>query len=296
MDIALQGASKAEELIRLEDPRSHYAFAKIFEAKGWGAGRRNRERLKLLQNLDAELSRMLHDGERIVAVTWGQEYSFFESYFLGAWAMLLNRRALLLTTERLLLLQINWRKQLLELKSQIRYGAIRKLGGSWLGQLQVKLAKGKGLMFTQIPRAMRKPFAQALEAQRASAPVSPIATREHLCPHCYEPLVEVVPACPKCRGTFKSASRARWLSLAFPGVGDLYLGHRLLGGFQIAGAALMWMILVPAMLAGASGGEGAAAAIPLFVVCLMAHAIDAWVTGHTAGKGLYPEKPGSAAR
>lgn len=303
MDIALQGASRAEDLIPIDDPRSHYHFAKIFEAKGWGAKGRNKERLKLLQNLDPALSDLLHDGERVVAVTWGQEYSFFESYFLGVWALLLNRRALLLTPERLLLFQISSRRKLLALKAQVRFGAIQKIAGSWLGHLSLKLASKKTVLLTQIPRAMRKPFRATLESLRSQSHVSNASGREHLCPHCWEPIAEIVPLCPKCRGTFKSASRARWLSLVFPGLGDLYLGHKLLGVFQLSVAAAYWAgvgIGLGASMAEAGpddpGVNVAATAVVFALMLVMLHGVDALVTGHTAKKGLYPEKRGATSR
>jgi len=297
MDVYLQGASKADELIPLDDPRSHYAFAKIFETKGWGASRRNKERLKLLQSLDGALSEMLRDGERVLSVAWGDEYSLLEEYFLRAWAHFMNRRALLLTNERLLVLQISVRKKLLQLKSQVRWGAIKKVKTSWLGMVMITPKQGKRLDLARIPRAMKKAFTSAIDAQRRTAHVSNVEAREHLCPHCYEPHVEMPPACPKCRGTFKSASRARWLSFLFPGLGDLYLGHRWLGVFQVVGALCAWVVFANAFLEGSQrdGFDARAAAISFGIVLLFMHGIDAWVTGHTAKKGLYPEKRGALA-
>jgi hypothetical protein len=294
MDIALQGASKPEELIPLDDPRGHYAFGKIFEKPGWRTRRRNRDRLKLLQNLDGPLSEMLHDGERVTCVAWGTEYSLLEEYFLRVWAHYMNRRALLLTNERILVLQISSGKKLLALKSQLRYCAIKKLKTSWLGMVLITPKQGKRLELARIPGAVRKSFTPAIESLRKSAHVSNVVTREHLCPHCYEPIVELVPACPKCRGTFKSARRARWLSFLFPGAGDLYLGHRWLGGFQVAGGLLVWTTLLAGVGADFDGSAQAAtaAAITLAIAFLLLHGVDAWVTGHTASKGLYPENRG----
>ncbi|MFI5316006.1 MAG: hypothetical protein ACHQ6T_09900 [Myxococcota bacterium] len=296
MDVALQGASKAEELIPLEDPGSHYAFSKIFEAKAWGAARRNRERLKLLQSLDRALEEMLHDGERVECVAWGEEYSLLESYFLRVWAHFMNRRALLLTSERVLVLQISVRRKLLELKSQVRFAAIEKAKTTWTGLVRISPKRGKALDLARLPRPMRKAFARAVEARRQAAHVSSVATREHLCPHCYEPLAELVPACPKCRGTFKSPSRARWLSFAFPGLGDLYLGHRWLGWFQIACGFFVWSVLAGGMFDGRHGpADWAASAVTVATVLVLLHGVDAWVTGHTAQKGLYPDQRGVRA-
>ncbi len=296
MDIALHGAATAEELIPLDDPRSHYAFSKIFEKPGWLANRRNKDRLKVLRNLDAQLSEMLHDGERVSAVAWCQEYSFVESYFLGIWAYLLNRRALLVTQERILLFQIDSRRRPKELKAQIRHGAIQKLSNTWLGShLRLRLKSKRWMLLSQIPRSMRKSVRETIEAQRKTASPSNVVSREHLCPHCWEPIVDLVPSCPKCRGTFKSPARARWLSLAFPGLGDLYLGHTFLGWLQIVAAVFWWGLLAPAILTDSEVGLPEKAVI-LGVLALVMHGLDAVVTGYTAKKGLYPEKPGPASR
>jgi hypothetical protein len=285
MDPLLQSAERAEHLAGLDDPRSKYVFSRIFESSGWGAKRRNKFRLKLLQNLDAELQRMLHDGERVLAVTPAQEYSLLESYFMGLWAYALNRRALVFTNQRMLVLQVDWRCRLSQLKSQIRYGAIAKLGGKLTGQLKVALARGKTLAFTQIPRASRQPLRALIEERRAAAQPVSFGGLEYLCPHCYEALAELVPDCPKCRSVFKSASKARALSFVFPGLGDLYLGHRALGCFEILGAFALWSIFALAI----AQAESVADAAIVFAFGLGFNALDAWVTGHTASKGLYAE-------
>lgn len=285
MDALLQSAERAEHLSALDDPRSKYVFSKIFESSGWGAKRRNKHRLKLLQNLDADLQRMLHDGERVLAVTAAQEYSFVESYFMGLWAYVLNRRALVLTNERMLVLQVDWRGRLSQLKAQIRYAAIAKLGGKLMGQLKVACARGRTLAFTQIPRASREPLRALIEERRAAGQPASFGGLEYLCPSCYAAIAELVPDCPKCRSCFKSASKARALSFVFPGLGDLYLGHRALGCFEILGALALWSIFALAI----AQAESVADAAIVFAFGLGFNALDAWVTGHTASKGLYAE-------
>jgi hypothetical protein len=301
MDIALQGASRADELIPLDDPQSHYAFSKIFEGKGWGAKGRNKRRLKILQALDAQLDELLHDGERVVNVSWGVHFSFVEWYFLGIWSLLLNQRAMLVTNERVLFCQMSSRQKPMPLKSQVRYGALKKIAANWMSQLVVTPKQGKSLIFTRVPGKMRKGLAKEVENLRRTAQPSNVATHEHLCPHCYEPIAELVPSCPKCRGTFKSPSRARSLSFLFPGLGDLYLGHQMLGWFQVIVGVFVWSIFASG-IAETATAEGdaavnlvAAGVMALFLVVFL-HGIDAAVTGHTAKKGLYPEKRGPLTR
>jgi hypothetical protein len=151
-----------------------------------------------------------------------------------------------------------------------------------------------------MPGAMRKAFANTVDGLRRTAQISNVSSHEHLCPHCYEPIAELVPDCPKCRGTFKSPTRARLLSFLCPGLGDLYLGHQVLGWLQVAGAVLMWSIIVGSVFDEGQPGETSeklfVAAFTLGAFTIFFHGIDALVTGHTAKKGLYPEKPGPATR
>lgn len=294
MSSTLQAAKNPEELLAREDPNEPYVWREIFAQSGWLAKRWNKERLKHLKSLDGELRRMLAKGERVHFVTFGQEYSFAESYFLGLWAMLLNRRAIVLTNERVLVLQVNSRRKLMQLKSQVRYGAIAKLAGAWLGQTKLCFAKGRALLFTSVPRADRKALREKLEQLRKAAAPSTAKGREYLCPHCFAALEALAPACPTCRGEFKSPVRAGLLSLVFPGLGDLYLGHHALGAFQIFGAAVVWGLFGTGFVEIANGNgaeptDPTAAAISLVIVLVMLHVVDAGVTHHTAKKGLYAQ-------
>ncbi len=59
-------------------------------------------------------------GEGVEFVSWGIEYALLEYYFMGFWAYSLNRRAVVLTDQRILLLQIDSRRRVRELKSEVR--------------------------------------------------------------------------------------------------------------------------------------------------------------------------------
>ena len=93
------------------------------------------------------------------------------------------------------------------------------------------------------------------------------------------------------RGRFKSANRAGLLSLAFPGLGDLYLGHRGLAVVEMFGAASMWFVIFFGFWGSQNTGEPIPAGT-LLMISLVAfafcHGLDALVTRHTGHKGLYP--------
>jgi len=65
-------------------------------------------------------------------------------------------------------------------------------------------------------------------------------------------------------------------SLLLPGLGDLYLGHRLLGILEIMGSVLVWGIVILNFL------EGKYAILTLLV---LVNGTDAFLTYHMAKKG-----------
>jgi hypothetical protein len=117
---------------------------------------------------------------------------------------------------------------------------------------------------------------------------------EHLCPRCFAAVPGHPAECPACHAGFKSARIAAQRSLLFPGLGDLYLGHRGTAVFEMLGAAIVWIRLVIAPLAGGTdeNGNGVAARPSYWVTALVMvaiiHCIDAAMTHNFALKGHYP--------
>jgi hypothetical protein len=299
MPSLLEAATSFDALLRLSDPRLPYRFDRIFSGEGFFARRLSKQRFALLRRLDGELQRMLESGEKVEYLSWGIEYSFVEAYFLGLWHTLLNRRAVVLTNRRILLLQVSSRRRLLDLKSHVRYEAVQGFTKGALGVLALRLRNGQRVTLTGMPRRDRKALrarigeyladpGNALRAGGASG-------RQNLCPHCYATVTGFPERCPRCAGGFKSGARAGWLSLVLPGLGDWYLGHRALGTIELAGALALWALLLPGL--GASVAEQAddtarwiTLAVGAAILFSVAHVPDAWITRRTGRKGLYPAK------
>jgi hypothetical protein len=288
MEAILQTTGDPSELVHVSDPQLPYRFREIFPGS---ARRLDRKRLKLLQRIDGAVRPLLAESERVEFVSWGIEYSFAEHYFMGVWAQLINRRALVFTDRRILILQIDSRQRLRELKSQVRYAAIEKLARGTLGYLSLVLRDGKKLTLTGIPRKDRKDLRerlkQHLEHGRASEPVQ---SRENLCPHCGEKVVGFPDHCRSCAGAFKSGSQAGWLSLMLPGLGDWYLGHRGLAVIELFGALVMWGVLGLGAVASIDAGDAslAAAGVMAAVLFTFMHGTDALITRRVGRKGIYP--------
>ncbi len=293
MEAILSSASDPSELLNISDSKIPYRFDQIFSAKGFGAKRLAKNRLKLMKAIDPHVQTLLSDGEKVQFVSWGAEYSFVEQFFMGLWAHLINRRALVFTDRRILMIQINSRKKVLDLKTQLRFQAIDRFAAKTFGYIGLVMRNGSRLNITGIPRKDRKSIkefvSQKISATRADAPGLGV---ENLCPKCGNKVLSFPERCNQCGQAFKSANKAGWLSLAFPGLGDLYLGHRGLGTLEILGAMLAWgTVAVPfAWTTFSEGGPwivsaGVASAIFVFV-----HGTDCWITRRVGFKGIYPER------
>lgn len=290
-------ARRYEDILVRPPRESPYDFQRIFRTDSWGARRLSKQKFKLLRKVDPQIRAMLHEGERVYYVTWGVEYSILEGLLLGWVMFLMNRRAFVFTTQRVLLIQVGSRHNPLELRAQIRYPAIEKVKSSLGGNLKISFANGKSVVFASMPRRDRK-FIQELtrtlaaEVGNAASPDAFAAT-ENLCPHCYVEVAGFPHACEACRKPFKSARTAGLLSFLFPGVGDVYLGHRGFGTMEILGAGLVWLsVLLPVVVPlegqpALSTAEFGATAAMLFGFM---HGVDALFTRHIGRKGIYPAK------
>jgi len=227
--INLQNARRYEDLLGADVEPAPYEFALLFKADGWLARRRAKDRFKMIQAIDPKLRQMLGRGERVFFVTSGSTSSASEQFFAGtAVTQALNRRALVFTTDRVLLLQIDSKKQPRELVSQISYAGIVEVKATWSGYCRLTLRNGEKLNFVGVPKADRKKLAELLAdvvKQGAALPVSGgMQALEHLCPRCFAAVPGHPLACPVCQVGFKPARIAALRSLLFPGLGDLILG------------------------------------------------------------------------
>jgi len=293
MEAILSSASEPGDLLNISDSRIPYRFDQIFSAQGFGAKRLAKNRLKLMKAIDPHVQNILADGEKVEFVSWGVDYSFVEQFFMGMWSHLINRRALVFTDRRILMIQINSRRKVLDLKMQLRFQSIEKFATRTFGYIGFVLRNGKKFSITGIPRKDRKDIkafvSKRLSETRADAPGLGI---ENLCPKCGNKVMGFPDRCHQCAQAFKSANKAGWLSLAFPGMGDIYLGHRLLGVTEIFGGLFAWgAVAAPFAWATLSeGGSWVAVAGVASCVFVFVHGVDCWVTRRVGFKGVYPER------
>ena len=298
----VQMAQRFEDLLDNPSESSPYEYSMMFARDGWLARKRSAKRFKLLKGIDPKLQRILRAGERVYFVTTGTTATLSEQFFVGWAALYINRRALVFTTERIILLQIDRRGRPRELVSQMPVAALASVRATWTGTCRVKLLNREVHNFQHVPRTDRKFVAKLLGdiAQGTTAPFSRGQGVEHLCPHCFTSVPGWPDSCPTCSGEFKSERAAMLRSLAFPGLGDWYLGHRAFAGFEMLGSAFLWLVLVVAPLLASFDPE-AEPLDPTYwvtaaVIIGIGHAVDAVMTRHFARKGHHPGKPPSEAR
>jgi hypothetical protein len=270
----------------------------MFTADGFWARRASQRRFILLKKIDLALRSMLRPRERVLFLTSGVSYSFWESYFLGLPMYFLNRRAIALTSQRFLLIQISFRGRPKALRSQIGLDAVERLARTGLSNTLVRVSSGQRYVFSYIPKADRKTLVAVFQSANAALPRSDRSrAMEHLCPHCYAEVAGYPAACPECRGALKSATKAGLLSLLFPGLGDLYLGHKGMATFELVVVALIWLgVMLPDPELPATAFENAVAGVFLFAFL---HIPDAIATRYIGRKGQYPageSPPRPAAR
>lgn len=304
----VQSARRFEDLLSGQAEPAPYDYGMMFKADGFFARLRSKSRFKLLQGIDARLRRVLHPGEKVFFMTPGTTVSLGEQFFVGWVAYYLNARALVFTTERVLLLAIDRSKRAGQLVSQIPYTAIASVSSTWTGMCRVKLLNKESFNFQNVPKPDRKFLADFLAdiVKGTNAPFERVQGLEHLCPHCFKVVPGHPDRCPACHGRFKSPAKAALRSLIFPGLGDWYLGHRGFAVLEMLGSAFLWLafvwlpLLAMALPADPEMGEqeleplDASYWITAAIIIGLSHLIDAMMTRHFARKGHHPDGPAPA--
>jgi hypothetical protein len=113
---------------------------------------------------------------------------------------------------------------------------------------------------------------------------------EKLCPHCFSVVTGHPRVCACCKKAFKSSKKAGLLSLLFPGLGDLYLGHKGFAILEILGAAFVWIsFFIPDPESKEPVTIVSIISIAI-VGFILKHGTNSFVTTKLANKGVYPEK------
>jgi hypothetical protein len=277
------------------NPNIAYDLDSMFpKLTGWGSKGQIKQKHKMLLLIEPFLSEILLEGEDVLFVSKGVQFSFVEQYFLGIWAMLINQTVFVQTNTRLLLIHSNTSGKPKHTNWMIYYSQIESFKVSWSGSVSLKLKDGKKFTFTgfQGPDKKQMPaiFESAMETYREFN-FNPAVTqsRENLCSKCNQVVPKGMYQCDACGQQYWKPSEIALRSLAFPSWGDFVMGHTVLACVELMGYLFSWLILFSIFvgLIDEPGGLIGAVAISIFVLGI-AHGIDAGLTYFIAKKGLNP--------
>ena len=264
-----------------------YRFDQIIKPNKRGKFKTNLNKLKikLLEVTQPIVDRLLDGDEHVVGVAAGLGYYPLELIFgNGLLTMLYNRFVLVATNRRLVAVNTNYRlTKPTHYLFQFPYAEMKKVSKGLFGtSLTLTRKYGKKRIFTGINRSLAGEMKSWLSDQINPEQVVVPATclQDNLCPACLTALPIKLTACPRCRVPFKTPKNASLRSLLLPGWGDMYLGHRVLGCFELLGALIIWCFAMSLILQDQL--EGAAIGVMLL---LFFNGMDALLTLHMAKKG-----------
>ena len=279
---------KTRRLVETLDPERH-DLAQLFpKTEGWGAGRDMKRRVRTLASLQDRLDVLLYPTERIEFVTAGILNSFAEQYFLGWLSLVINRTLFVFTNYRVILIAANQSDEAKKMMWQIPYGQVASFSsdGGLSPRVEFKLADGTRFKYVYVPRADRQRLGEYVQSHvdrvRAEGFQFPhYQGRDPLCPACATPVPKGVAGCSECREPFVEPPTVAVLSAVLPGLGDLYMGHRLMAVFELLGMAAVWLFIV---LLVAQEGFVVVPFVAIFLACV--HGWDAFITWYLARKGV----------
>ncbi len=263
-----------------------YALSEILKPnrKGNYRTRVNKLKIKILMAVKPTLDRLVRKNEQVMRIAGGTAYYPIEILFgNGFFTMLYNRYAVVATNQRMVMVNTNHRMtKPSHYLFQMAYGEIKKVSrGLFRTSLTLTRKKGKRRIFTSMKMVFTKELQAFIRPMMTPDPMPrEKAPTENVCPSCYTALPAKLEQCPACHAAFKTPRKAALRSLILPGWGDWYLGHRFLGGLELAGSLIVWSIVFSLLVEG--GGENAAVAAILVVFY---NGFDALLTRHMARKG-----------
>jgi len=215
------------------------------------------QQLKTLKPFVALLKLVLLPGEEILLSARAcSPMSFLEQYTHGWIVTYLKRCVLVFTNKRILHFPATYNFQARNSVSEIYYGDIKqfKTPSFLSGTLKLTYATGKKEAFFYMQGAKtKKKLKEILPVQIAGGESSSAGERVYLCPSCASMLKKDIFSCPRCQFQFKDGKVAARLSVLYPGGGDFYTGHPILGLLNAAGEIVLAVGLLTAFIAFMDG-------------------------------------------
>ena len=253
--------------------------------KGGYKNRKNRLKVRILNTVSDKLDKILSKDEKVLHIGKGTAHYPAEIFFgNGLLTMMYNHYAIVCTNQKILFININSRiTKTTHYLFQMSYEEIKKVRrSSFFAGLSLYPKKGKRRHFTYVKRFLAKEIMAFIKTKivPGKQETASEAFDENLCPSCFVPLKKGLIRCPACKADFKIPKTAMLRSLILPGLGDIYLGHKWLGGFEIFGAVIVWVFIISLLLDPKPETIGVA----IFFL-LIVNGFDGLLTYHMAKKG-----------
>ncbi len=297
-------SAAAERLRQLKLPLSssiNYKLDSVFPVlTGWFINGQIKKKHKLIQQAESTLQEILRPGEEVLYVAKGVQFSFWEQYFLGIWANLINQTVFVLTNARLLLLHTNTRGKPKDMYWMIYYSQVMQFKTSWFnGALVVKLKDGKSFKYAGFTGTDKKEMPKVFQAAAAryqdrgfDPPVS--RSRENLCYHCYAVVPKDQHICPRCGAEYWQPRQIALRSLCIPSWGDFLMRHYVVATMELIGYIISWVFVGTVLGAALAGGDPESLVIAFLLLggfLVFTHIPDAILTYYIASKGLNRRYP-----
>jgi hypothetical protein len=270
-----------------------YEFETLFhKTKGLGVGSYLKNKVRLIKLLEPTFEKILFPQEKILFVTRGVLNSFAEQYFMGIISMMLNHTAFIFTNHRIILYNISTKGKPQEMKWHIPYHQIKTFKATSLfSGTKFVLEDGKKMSFVKIHKLDRKKLKEmvqvAIDDDKGRDQQMPhFVSKDNLCTACYWPVRPKTYKCEKCDEEFVQPMKPALMSLAFPSLGDFYMGHTMVALLETVGYLFTWFYI----LVVATAGLGSAGFMMAGGILFVAHVFDFGITLHIAKKGLMSTK------
>lgn len=289
-------ASRLAELGLSLDEGINWNLPSIFpKVKGLGYKGKIKKKCKLIKQVEPILSQCLHDNEEVLYVAKGVQLKFWEQYFMGVWAQLINQTVFVLTNGRLLMFNTNTKGKPKHSYWMVYFSEIIKFKKRFLGGMTMNLKDKSKFVFSGFQGADKKSMPEIFERinqQYSEMGFSPDVSqsRECLCTVCKEVVPKKTYQCANCGQDYWSPKELGMRSLIFPSWGDWLMGHRLLAAMELFGYLISWIIIISLFTGPDPLSVAAGLGVAVFVL-VIEHVIDGWLTYAIANKGLVPKKP-----
>jgi predicted Zn finger-like uncharacterized protein len=259
--------------------------------KGSYNTRKNKYKIRILKAVQDKAGQILNEGEKVMRIGKGTAYYLLELLLGNGWlTMIYNHYAILCTNQRILFVNINSRmNRPTHYLFQMPYTDIKKVKrGLVFNNLILYRHQGGRRIFTAVKRYLSNELKTFVEKMKSASgdTVPGSVSPEKLCPSCFVPLADGLGNCPRCGADFRVPQKALVRSLILPGLGDMYLGHRVLGALEMLVSLYVWLLVINSVRAG--GPENLL--IAAIILCFY-NGLDGLLTYHMSKKGYMLADP-----